>query len=176
MIAELCFQKGSELEAVDPGQVYKGRHILLGDQVADNQFDTAQFQELGSSPPSMMASRVIDAWSLFAGYIMTQSDACSACTQWFIGGGRDKGLPTWVSLPRHRWPKEWEGKYTNPVVRLVLALYGHPDAGGYWEQRCERVRKAKGWTKTCWKSLFRHVKTNSLMIIYVDDFRMAANP
>ena len=98
MIAELCFQKGSELEAVDPGQVYKGRHILLGDQVADNQFDTAQFQELGSSPPSMMASRVIDAWSLFAGYIMTQSDACSACTQWFIGGGRDKGVPTWVSL------------------------------------------------------------------------------
>ena len=36
--------------------------------------------------------------------------------------------------------------------------------------------KAKGWTKTCWKSLFRHVKTNSLMIIYVDDFRMAAKP
>jgi hypothetical protein len=36
--------------------------------------------------------------------------------------------------------------------------------------------KAKGWTKTCWKSLFSHVKTNSLMIVYVDDFRMAAKP
>ncbi len=102
MIAELCFQKGSELEDGHPGKVYKGRHVLLGDQVVCNEFDTAQFQELGSSPPSMMASRVIDAWSLFKGYIMTQSDAFSAYTQWFIGGGRDKGVPTWVSLPRHR--------------------------------------------------------------------------
>ena len=66
MIAELCFQKGSELEDGHPGKVYKGRHVLLGDQVVDNQFDHAQFQELGRSLPSMMASRVIDAWSLFA--------------------------------------------------------------------------------------------------------------
>ena len=44
MIAELCFQKGSELSPGDPGQVYKGRHVLLGDQVVDNQFDHAQFQ------------------------------------------------------------------------------------------------------------------------------------
>ena len=56
MIAELCFQKGAELLKGDPGQVYKGRHVLLGDQVVDNNFDTAQFQELGSSPPTMMAS------------------------------------------------------------------------------------------------------------------------
>ena len=27
MLAELCFQKGSELVAGDPGQVYKGRHV-----------------------------------------------------------------------------------------------------------------------------------------------------
>ena len=61
MIAKLCFQKGSELEDGHPGKVYKGRHVLLGDQVIDNQFDHARFRELGSSPPSMMASRVIDA-------------------------------------------------------------------------------------------------------------------
>ena len=36
MIAELCFQEGSELEDGHPGKVYKGRHVLLGDQVIDN--------------------------------------------------------------------------------------------------------------------------------------------
>ena len=107
---------------------------------------------------------------------MTQSDACSAYTQWFIGGGRGKGVPTWVTLPRHRWPKAWEGKYKNPVVLLILALYGHPDAGAYWEQRCESVMASKGWSKTCWKSMFWHKATMSLMIIYVDDFRMVATP
>jgi len=176
MIAELCFQKGSELEKGDPGQVYKGRHVLLGDQVKDNNFEAAQFQDLGSSPPTMMASKVLDAWSLIVGYIMTQSDATSAYTQWFIGGGRGKGVPTWVSLPRHRWPKHWEGKYYNPVVLLVLALYGHPDAGGFWEERCDTIVKGCGWTKTCWKSLFYHAATKSVLIIYVDDFRMVAKP
>ena len=64
------------------------------DQVKDGQFDAAQFQELGSSPPTMMASRVVDAWSLMKGYIMFQSDATSAYTQEFIGGGRGKGVKT----------------------------------------------------------------------------------
>ena len=79
-------------------------------------------------------------------------------------------------LPRHRWPKAWECKYTNPVVRLVLALYGHPDAGGFLEQRCEEVVKQCGWARTSWASLYVHKKTMSLLIIYVDDFRMAAKP
>jgi hypothetical protein len=35
---------------------------------------------------------------------------------------------------------------------------------------------SKGWVKTCWKSLFSHKETNSLIIIYVDDFRLAAKP
>ena len=91
LLAELCFQKGSELVAGDPGQVYKGRHVLLGDQVKDGQFDAAQFQDLGSAPPTMMAAKVVDAWSLQVGYILSQSDAASAYTQEFIGGGRGLG-------------------------------------------------------------------------------------
>ena len=44
--------------------------------------------------------------------------------------------PNWVALPP---VPEWHGKFHDPVVRLVLALYGHPDAGGFWEQRCEKA-------------------------------------
>ena len=62
------------------------------------------------------------------------------------------------------------------MVRLVLALHGHPDAGGFWEQRCEEVVKQCGWARTSWASLYVHKKTMSLLIIYVDDFRMAAEP
>ena len=106
----------------------------MGDQVKDGQFDPAQFQDLGSAPPTMMAARVVDAWSLQLGYILSQSDATSAYTQEFIGGGRGLGVPTWMQLPEHRWPPEWKGKYICPVVLLILALYGHPDAGAYWER------------------------------------------
>ena len=73
----------------------------------------------------MEATRCADALSLFPGYAQKQSDAISAYTQAFL-----KGKTTWVTLPRERWPKARHGKYTNPVVPLVLALYGHPDAGG----------------------------------------------
>ena len=64
MLAELCFLKGSELPLGDPNRVYKGRHVLLGDQVKDGQFEAAEFQDLGSAPPTMMAARIIDLWSL----------------------------------------------------------------------------------------------------------------
>eukprot|EP00969_Alexandrium_andersonii_P365855 15467158-Alexandrium_andersonii.AAC.1 len=54
------------------------------------------------------------------------SDATQAYTQ-----ARLKGKVTWVRLPEHEWPPEWKKMgVQDPVVPLVLALYGHPDAGG----------------------------------------------
>ena len=44
-----------------------------------------------------------------------------------------EGTETWVRLPVHEWPKAWEGM-RDPVCRLRLALYGHPDSGGGWEE------------------------------------------
>ena len=40
-----------------------------------------------------------------------------------------KGKPTWIRIPKYRWPKSWHGKYKDPAIPLVLALYGHPDSG-----------------------------------------------
>ena len=89
---------------------------MLGNNVFDQHFDWAQFNDLGSAPPLMEAARVVDALSLFPGYVAKDSDAVSAYTQAFL-----KGPKTYVSLPRNRWPAHWAGKYTNPVVPLVLA-------------------------------------------------------
>ena len=35
--------------------------------------------------------------------------------------------------------------YRRPCVRLVRALYGHPDAGGMWERHCEAHLKKVGF-------------------------------
>lgn len=56
-----------------------------------------------------------------------------------------------VSLPRNRWPKEWEGRYENPVVPLVLSLYVHAESGGYWEEHCEAHVLSQGWERIGWE-------------------------
>lgn len=56
-----------------------------------------------------------------------------------------KGVDTWIRLPRNRWPKKWEKVCHDPVVRLVLALYGRPDSGGLWERHCEAGLKRVGF-------------------------------
>ncbi|MCP4770784.1 MAG: hypothetical protein GY879_05170, partial [Planctomycetes bacterium] len=132
-ICELLYEKGAELEVGHADRKFKARAVFLGNQVHDQDFNYALFEDLGSAPPTIEAARVLDALSLSKGYIQMMSDATSAYTQSFL-----KGAETWVALPRNWWPPEWEGKYTNPVVRLTLALYGHPDAGGYWEEDCEK--------------------------------------
>ena len=59
-------------------------------------------------------------------------------------------------------------------MKLVLALHGHPDAGGFWEQHGEKALRAVGF-KQCpnWKSVFRHAKLNLMLVVYVDDFKLS---
>ena len=99
------------------------------------------------------------------------SDAESAYTQAFL-----KGTKTFVTLPRNRWPKSWEGM-TNPVCPLVLAQYGHPDAGTYWEDACVEAVTKCGWVHLAdkgWDSVFWHPKEKALLIVCVDDFSWKA--
>ena len=89
-----------------------------------------------------------------------------------------KGAETWVRLPRERWPKSWIGKFKDPVVRLRLALYGHPDSGGFWEKHCEQKLKQVGFDllfPSSWPSVFFHTGLRLLLAVYVDDFKMAGS-
>ena len=57
---------------------------------------------------------------------------------------------------------------------LRLALYGHPESGGYWEQYAtEQVKKAGFQPITGWGSCFFHPQLKLFLIIYVDDFKLA---
>ena len=70
-------------------------------------------------------------------------------------------------------PEGHPNKLYCPVVPPVYALYGHPDAGGYWEKHCESHLHKIGFRNVPgWRSCYRH-KNGCFLVVYVDDFKMA---
>ena len=119
----------------------------------------------------MEAGKVLDAYGHAPGNTCQQADGKQAFTQTTL-----KGTETWVRLPKDRWPKEWHGKYKDPVVRLNLALYGHPDSGGFWAQHCEKMLGEVGFQlvfPAAWPSVLFHPTLKLLLAVYVDDFKMS---
>ena len=149
----------------------KGRSVLLGDNVEDQDSNWAEFCELGSSPPSIEAAKALDAMGSLLGYRVKVGDATGVYTQSLL-----RGTKTWVTLPENGWPEHWIGKQTPPVVPLILALYGHADAGGFREEHCEEQIVSIGFKCIAeeWPGVFWHAENKSLMIVYVDDFKLAA--
>ena len=121
----------------------------------------------------MEGARAVFALSLFQGYTGSQSEAMSAYTQAFF-----KGRKTMVHLPRNRWPTSWAKLgYDDPVVPLVLDLYGHPDDGTQWEERCNDALLKCGWKNLAylgWASVYWHEGKQALLVVYVGDCIMAA--
>ena len=170
-IFEICVEKGSELPQGDPMRKFKGRTVFQGNNVKDEAADVALFAELGSSPANMEAGKALDAYGSMPGNWTSQGDGKQAYTQALM-----QGILTWIRLPRNRWPKEWIGVFKDPVVLLVLALYGHPDSGGLWQRHCEKALYAVGFHPLypeCWPSMFWHPKLKLLLGVYVDDFKMS---
>ncbi len=89
----------------------------------------------------MAASKFLDFTGMTRGNSVQQGDAQQAHTQALLLGDE-----TWIFLPPHMWPKAWHGKYTNPVVRFRLALYGHPISGAHWEKHCHKQLLSVGFT------------------------------
>ena len=150
-VFEICVEKGSELPANDPLRKFKGITVLQGNNVKDESSEVALFSEVGSSPATMEAGKVLDAYGHAPGNTCQQADGKQAYTQTTL-----KGTETWVKS-KDRWPKEWHGKFKDPVVRLHLALYGHPDSGGFWEQHCEKMLGEVGFQivfPAAWPSVF----------------------
>ena len=149
---EICVEKGSELQKGNPLRKFKGRTVFPGNNVKDDNAEQALFAELGSAPSTMEAAKAIDADGDMPGNCTQQSDGRQAYTQALY-----KGIKTWVRLPKYRWPKGWASKFSDRVVQLVLALYGHPDSGGLWEKHCEDILLSLGFRLVypgAWPSVF----------------------
>ena len=95
-IVDLCVEKGSELPVGHKDRKFKGRAVLLGDQVKDQNWEAALFQDLSSSLAAMEASRAADAYGVLPGNSIEVSDADSARTQSYLEGP----IKTWVSIPK----------------------------------------------------------------------------
>ena len=103
--------------------------MFQGDRVVNQNFEVALFQDLGSSPATLDASRACDAVGCAPGNTTEIADAPAAYLQADL-----KGSPCWVHLPEEAWPSEpaLRKKFEDivaaggkPVVRLQKALYGH---------------------------------------------------
>ena len=122
-LAGICVEKNSQLPEGHPLRKFKGRVVFLGDQVRNQDFEAAIFQDLGSAPATMEASRACDFYGCGKGHSVATADARQSYIQAAL-----KGPTTWISIPREYWPAEWSGM-SSPVVQLEQALYGHPNSG-----------------------------------------------
>ena len=139
----------------------KGRFVYQGSDVRDQIGNAAVFEQLGSNPATMEASKAADAYGLQPGYIIETSDCDKAYIQSDLCGP-----VTWASLPREIWPEWWASKFRDPVVIVRKALYGHPLAGECWEDRCESKVLKSGFVKIKgWKSCYFHVARKVLLVV-----------
>ena len=171
-IFEICSIKGDELPEGHPQRKYKGKTCFQGNNVFDENSDYAVFSEMSSSPASMEAAKILDAFGSQPGFAKERADARQAYTQAIF-----TGVPTYLRLPKNRRPKHWQANYHDPLVPMLLALYGRPDSRGIWERYFEEENIAKdGWRpvlKEIWRSVFYHPKLDLLLVVYVDDLKMA---
>ncbi|MFM7980221.1 MAG: hypothetical protein ACKPKO_12980, partial [Candidatus Fonsibacter sp.] len=58
---------------------------------------------------------------------------------------------------------------------MKKALYGHPDAGTYWENKCDAHIKSVGIVPIGpeWPSCYYNAKLSLMLSVYVDDFKLA---
>ena len=105
----------------------------------------------------MESGKAADFHASLPGNDSEQADARRAYIQ-----AKFKGDETWVYLPEVAWPDSWYNsdgskKYTQPIVRLDKALYGHPNSGTYWEKHCDTaLRKQKFIPVENWASCYYH--------------------
>lgn len=113
---------------------------------------------MANAPATFEASAAWDFDGCLPGHVRWQADAEQAYYQSHLGDYK-----TWVRLPKDRWPKEWYNEdgvplYDDPVCPLILALYGHPKPGKYWEDHAEEtlMDKLKWKPVPEWKSCYWH--------------------
>ncbi len=128
----ICVEKNSELPLGHPSRKFKGRVVFQGNRVKNQDYQAAIFQDLGSAPATMAASRAADCFGCAPGNVIEVADGEQAYVQAEL-----TGTPCWVSLPPEERPAAGKG-FRNPVMQLKKALYGHPDSGTMWEEHCDK--------------------------------------
>ena len=77
-----------------------------------------------------------------------------------------------------RYVERRNDRYTQhrrPVAPLEMALYGHPDSGGFWEMHCEKKLMRAGFRKASemWARCCRNAELQCFLVVCVDDMKLA---
>ena len=91
MIFGFVVEENSDLPDGDERRKFKGRVVFQSNNVKNQNWESAMFADLGSSPSSMEAGRIVDAFGMRPGYDIQQSDAVQAYLQ-----AKIRGEPTWL--------------------------------------------------------------------------------
>ena len=151
-------------------QKMKGRIVYRGDCAKDEHGAAAVYQELGANPTSVQGLNACLAYGSLPGNSSSAADAVKAYVQALLSSK----YKTWIELPPELRPKHWRDKFVKPVVLLVKALYGHPDAGGLWEQHLKKIiRNLGGQEVPEYPGNFFFPDTKLLLSTYVDDLTLA---
>ena len=144
--------------------------MYRGDCAKDEHGAAAVYQELGANPTSVQGLNACLAYGSLPGNCSSAADAVKAYVQALLSSK----YKTWIELPPELRPKHWRDKFVKPVVLLVKALYGHPDAGGLWEQHLKKIIKTLGGQEVPeYPGNFFFPDTKLLLSTYVDDLTLA---
>ena len=122
-------------------------------------------------PTSVTTTNSTIAYSTQPGHSITTADAVKAYVQAHLKSEH----PTWIALLPELWPEEWKNRgYRKPMVRLIKALYGHPESGAHWEKHFEEIPRDP---KNCFDAVSVEAhpttywipKEKLLLTVYVDD-------
>ncbi|MDE0839722.1 MAG: hypothetical protein OSB41_11810, partial [Kiritimatiellae bacterium] len=164
----IIVEKNAELEPGNPLRKFKGRVVFQGNEVKDQNYEVAMFQDLSASPATMPASKAADLFGALPGHATEQADAVHAYTQ-----AKLEGTKTYVRLPYEVWPSHFHG-IKDPVCPLRLALYGHVNSGAYWENHCDARLQLAGFQPIPeWRSGYFHEDLKLFLTVYVDDFKLS---
>ena len=151
-------------------QKMKGRIVYRGDCAKDEHGAAAVYQELGANPTSVQGLNNCLAYGSLPGNSTTTADAIKAYVQALL----KSKYQTWITLPPELRPRWWRERFVKPVVLLVKALYGHPDAGGLWEAHLKGFISELGGREVAeFPGNFWFKESGLLLSTYVDDLTLA---
>ena len=152
-------------------QKKKGRIVYRGDCAKDEHGAAAVYQELGANPTSVQGLNACLAYGSLPGKLCTAADAVKAL---YVQATLKSKYKTWIELPPELRPAWWKNKFVQPVVLLVKALYGHPDAGGMWEQHLKEILYKMGGEEIPeFPGNFWFPNSRLMLSTYVDDLTLS---
>lgn len=143
----------------------KARIVFRGDDIRTQDNTLAVLQEAKVNPTGLVGLNANLAFGCCKGCKSTQSDVIKAYTQSYL----QTQILTWVQLPSELTPPEF-AHIKRSCVKLIRALYGHPEAGWHWDKRFREVMELMGGTHLPnFQSSYWFSDSRMLLTLYVDD-------